>query len=362
MAKKKLIPNEIIKQFEVKSARTENRYIVTFYDNCVSCTCPAGGKKQLCKHVQKMFFNNLEYFKENAPIIYNNLIVAFEAKNNKELNRTQKLEEYAKVVYVNKDIAEEAWSNAYAYEPEYTEITNSATDNNSLDVDTTINKTITNENNDTKEFPILPVLYITGIFLFFFAVAIDKIVLGLISFVIILIAICLTIKNVFSFLINKFNNTIKPTTNNNEDSGLVKLILKFGDIKPKFQYIVKHIDGVYNASPDETMQIELKPDCVIFQNLSSHTKEIIKRDDIADILLLEETEEIVKEKSVIPRVVVGALILGVVGGIIGGLSATKIKENKKYYIQLSLKNGKNKVITGSSKILQTIYQNIKKGK
>ena len=146
--------------------------------------------------------------------------------------------------------------------------------------------------------------------------------------------------------------------NKKQDSFFTRFILKFGDIKPKFQYVIQHVEGIYNASENEAMQIELKPDCVIFQNLSSHTKEIIKRDDIADILLLEETEEIVKEKSVIPRVVVGALIFGVVGGIIGGLSATKIKENTKYYIQIVLKNGEKKTFTANNFILKTILKNM----
>ena len=146
--------------------------------------------------------------------------------------------------------------------------------------------------------------------------------------------------------------------NKKQDSFFIRFILKFGGIKPKFQYVIKHVEGIYNASLDETMQIELKPDCVIFQNLSSHTKESINKTDITDIILLEETEEIVKEKSVIPRVVVGALILGVVGGIIGGLSATKIKENKKYYIQIVLKNGEKKTFTANKFILKTILKNM----
>ena len=146
--------------------------------------------------------------------------------------------------------------------------------------------------------------------------------------------------------------------NKKQDSFFTRFILKFGGIKPKFQYVIKHVEGIYNAAENEAMQIEIKQNCILFQNLSSHTKESINKTDITDILLLEETEEIVKEKSVIPRVVVGALILGVVGGIIGGLSATKIKENKKYYIQIVLKNGEKKTFTANKFILKTILKNM----
>ena len=45
----KIIPGNIIEQKNVKSSSSENIYTVTLYDNCVSCTCPAGGRKTFSK-------------------------------------------------------------------------------------------------------------------------------------------------------------------------------------------------------------------------------------------------------------------------------------------------------------------------
>ncbi len=147
--------------------------------------------------------------------------------------------------------------------------------------------------------------------------------------------------------------------NKKQGSFFTRFILKFGGIKPKFQYVIKHVEGIYNAAENEAMQIEIKPNCILFQNLSSHTKESINKTDIADIILLKETEETVKEKAALPRVIVGAIIFGMVGGIIGGLSASpKIKENTKYYIQIVLKNGEKKTFTANKFILKTILKNM----
>ena len=68
--KLKLIPhvektdnNEVILSKEIKSSSSDNIYTVTLYKDKISCTCPAGGKKTLCKHMTSVLNENIDMIK-----------------------------------------------------------------------------------------------------------------------------------------------------------------------------------------------------------------------------------------------------------------------------------------------------------
>ncbi|MCQ2789095.1 MAG: hypothetical protein MJ229_01830 [bacterium] len=108
----KLVPKEIIEQREFKSSSSNNIYITTLYSNCVSCTCPAGGKKQMCKHIKKIVFDNIEKIKTINPEFYDLLQTVLEACNSKILTQEEKREIYSKIVSVDKGVAEAAYLNS----------------------------------------------------------------------------------------------------------------------------------------------------------------------------------------------------------------------------------------------------------
>ena len=88
MSATKLIHGKIIAQEEIKSSSSDNVYEVTLYDNCISCTCPAGGKKCLCKHMVKVLHDNIEILQKEYPIFYKKISEALEMK--KQLETKQK--------------------------------------------------------------------------------------------------------------------------------------------------------------------------------------------------------------------------------------------------------------------------------
>lgn len=107
----KIIPGSILLQEQIKSKTSNNMYDVIFFDNCVVCTCPAGGKKQLCKHIIRTFHSNFEYIKEKSPVLFQKLINALEIKDDKNIPREEKMKIYAKVIFLNKEIAQIAHEN-----------------------------------------------------------------------------------------------------------------------------------------------------------------------------------------------------------------------------------------------------------
>ncbi|MDD3149205.1 MAG: hypothetical protein PHV68_00065 [Candidatus Gastranaerophilales bacterium] len=109
----KLTPNNLLVSQKVKSKTSNNEYEVYIFDSCVVCTCPAGGKKQLCKHLISLIHNNFELLKEKAPNFLPKLIQAIEVKNSKEIPYKDKFKEYAKVMYLNKDIVDESIQNIH---------------------------------------------------------------------------------------------------------------------------------------------------------------------------------------------------------------------------------------------------------
>lgn len=107
----KIVPNKLIIQEQVKSKTSGNVYTVGFYDNCVFCTCPAGGKKQLCKHIIALTHKHFEVLKENCPDFLEKLLKTIEIKSNKGIPYEEKLKEYAKIMFLNKDIVKESIDN-----------------------------------------------------------------------------------------------------------------------------------------------------------------------------------------------------------------------------------------------------------
>ena len=99
-------PSNIILETQIKSKTSDNVYTVVIFDNAIACTCPAGGKKQICKHMVSVVHENLEYIKEKAPAFFDALMNAIQVKFDKNiLSREEKMKEYAKVVYLDKNIA-----------------------------------------------------------------------------------------------------------------------------------------------------------------------------------------------------------------------------------------------------------------
>ena len=69
------IPGEILAQEEVKSSSSDNTYLVTLFDNCISCTCPAGNKKEYCEHMQDLIYKNWQVLKDTNEYFYNKSFV-----------------------------------------------------------------------------------------------------------------------------------------------------------------------------------------------------------------------------------------------------------------------------------------------
>lgn len=112
----KLEPETLITHKTVQSKSSNNEYEVFIFNNCVACTCPAGGKKQLCKHLIAAIHENLELINRQAPDFCKQLVDLIELKQNKDIPQTKKLEEYAKVIYANKEITAASYQNTIGIE------------------------------------------------------------------------------------------------------------------------------------------------------------------------------------------------------------------------------------------------------
>ena len=111
-----IVPGNVVKQEEIKSSSSDNIYTVTLYDNCVSCTCPAGGRKTFCKHMAKVIHDNLEILKsvnmDFVEIIEGFLLL----KNDKNTSKDVLKQHAEKLIFVNRAIAEKAHDNDYKVE------------------------------------------------------------------------------------------------------------------------------------------------------------------------------------------------------------------------------------------------------
>lgn len=104
-------PKNLIIHETVKSKTSNNEYEIFIFDNCIACTCPAGGKKQLCKHLISTIHKNLEIINNINPDFCKQLCNLIELKQNKNISQDEKLKEYAKFIYSNKDIAAASHKN-----------------------------------------------------------------------------------------------------------------------------------------------------------------------------------------------------------------------------------------------------------
>lgn len=119
----KLEPGKTVITEEIKSSSSNNVYAVTLYDNCISCTCPAGGKKSLCKHMIKVIHDNMESLQKDYPNFYKLLSDALIMKNDKYKDANQYKKLLEQIIYVNRQIAEKSHNNAKVIDkhPERTE-------------------------------------------------------------------------------------------------------------------------------------------------------------------------------------------------------------------------------------------------
>lgn len=118
----KIIPGEIIAKEEIKSSSSNNVYEVILYDNCISCNCPAGGKKNLCKHMVSVLHNNIEKI-QNYTDFYNSIVLALTMKNDKNKNPDEYKKVLESIIFVDRKIAEKAHDNSMVItkHPERTE-------------------------------------------------------------------------------------------------------------------------------------------------------------------------------------------------------------------------------------------------
>lgn len=121
----KLIPENLILQKQIESTSSDNVYDVLFFANCVACTCPAGGRKQLCKHIINTFEENFESIKEKAPNLSKKLNELIEIKNDKHIDPKEKKELIkeliSKIIYLDATISGIATKNLQHIdsEPQY---------------------------------------------------------------------------------------------------------------------------------------------------------------------------------------------------------------------------------------------------
>lgn len=121
----KLIPETLILQKQIESTSSNNIYDVLFFTNCVACTCPAGGRKQLCKHIINTFEENFESIKEKAPKLSKELNELIEIKNDRHIDPKEKKELIkeliSKIIYLDATISGIATKNLQHIdsEPQY---------------------------------------------------------------------------------------------------------------------------------------------------------------------------------------------------------------------------------------------------
>ena len=118
----KLIPGKILAQEEVNSSSSNNVYIVILFDNCIVCTCPAGGRKTFCKHMVEVVYKNLELIKHTNKQFYDDLALLLEMKNDRYHDVDAFKELSSNLIYSDKDIAQQSAINSSAFKEEKKEI------------------------------------------------------------------------------------------------------------------------------------------------------------------------------------------------------------------------------------------------
>ena len=104
--------SEILDAIETPSSSSSNVYTTVLFDDCISCNCPAGGRKSFCKHMVAIIHKNLELIKSVNTDFYKKLEYALEMKNNPNKDLQTYIKLLNQIIYVNKDIAREAFLHA----------------------------------------------------------------------------------------------------------------------------------------------------------------------------------------------------------------------------------------------------------
>lgn len=113
-----IIPGHIIEQREFKSSSSNNIYTTILYDNCFACTCPAGGRRMHCKHVEKLISDNMDLLLNKFPDFAEKVCKIF----SKDTDKEQKKILYKELSYSNKEIAAAAHNNTYNSDMNISEI------------------------------------------------------------------------------------------------------------------------------------------------------------------------------------------------------------------------------------------------
>lgn len=104
--------SEILDIINTPSSSSNNVYTTILFNDCMSCNCPAGGRRSFCKHLVSIVHKNLELIKATNMDFYKNLGLALEMKNNPEKDLPTYTELLKKIIYVNKDTARQAFIHA----------------------------------------------------------------------------------------------------------------------------------------------------------------------------------------------------------------------------------------------------------
>lgn len=105
-----ITPGQIIEQREFKSSSSNNVYTTILFDNCFACTCPAGGRRMHCKHVERLVHDNMNILLNKFPEFAEQVCKIF----SKETDKEQRKILYKDLSYSNKEIAAAAHSNTHS--------------------------------------------------------------------------------------------------------------------------------------------------------------------------------------------------------------------------------------------------------
>ena len=108
--------SEVLDVINTPSSSSNNVYTTVLYNDCLSCNCPAGGRKSFCKHMVSIVHKNLELIKSVNTEFYKMLELALEMKNDPYKDLQTYIELLNQIIYVNKEIAREAFLHAENWE------------------------------------------------------------------------------------------------------------------------------------------------------------------------------------------------------------------------------------------------------
>lgn len=122
-----------------------------------------------------------------------------------------------------------------------------------------------------------------------------------------------------------------------------------------------HIQGVNFVDYEQKIHCKILNGNIVFYDSQKEFLSI-EIDKIENAMILEETEQTQKNKSVAARAIVGGLLLGPVGAVVGGLSGVspKLETNKKYFLEISIPEMESIIITTNNKTLKEIKKAITK--